>query len=52
MDNDERANEQPPKMEMGEKEPMKPNAEKILSLLVDLYAKQMGVKVKYIIKGE
>lgn len=34
---------------------MKPNAEKILSLLVELYAKQMGVKAKYIIetkKGE
>ena len=30
---------------------MKPNAEKILSLLVELYAKQMGVRVKYEIKG-
>jgi hypothetical protein len=29
---------------------MKPNAEKILSLLVDLYAKQMGVNVKYIVE--
>jgi hypothetical protein len=28
-----------------------PSAEKILSLLVDLYAKQMGVKVKYSIEG-
>ena len=25
----------------------KPSAEKILSVLIDLYAKQMGVKVKY-----
>lgn len=25
---------------------MKPSAEKILSLLIDLYSKQMGVKVK------
>ena len=32
---------------------MQPSAEKILSLLVDLYAKQMGVKVNYEIeKGE
>jgi hypothetical protein len=32
---------------------MQPSAEKILSLLVDLYAKQMGVKAKYeIVKGE
>jgi hypothetical protein len=31
---------------------MQPSAEKILSLLVDLYAKQMGVKVNYeIVKG-
>ncbi len=30
---------------------MKPSAEKILSVLVDLYAKQMGVKVKYEIEG-
>lgn len=30
---------------------MKPNPEKILSLLVELYAKQMGVKVNYIIEG-
>ncbi len=30
---------------------MKPNAEKILSLLIDLYAKQMGVKAKYSIEG-
>lgn len=30
---------------------MQPSAEKILSLLVDLYAKQMGVKVDYIIEG-
>ena len=29
---------------------MNPSAEKILSLLADLYAKQMGVKVKYIIE--
>lgn len=26
---------------------MRPSAEKILSVLVELYAKQMGVKVKY-----
>lgn len=26
---------------------MQPSAEKILSVLVDLYAKQMGVKVNY-----
>lgn len=26
---------------------MKPSAEKILSLLIELYAQQMGVKVKY-----
>ena len=32
---------------------MQPSAEKILSLLVDLYAKQMGVKIKFEIeKGE
>lgn len=30
---------------------MQPSAEKILSLLVDLYAKQMGVKIKYKIEG-
>lgn len=30
---------------------MPPSAEKILSLLVDLYAKQMGVKVDYKIEG-
>lgn len=30
---------------------MKPDGTKILSLLVDLYAKQMGVKVKYSIEG-
>lgn len=29
---------------------MKPNAEKILSVLVDLYAKQNGCKAKYIIE--
>lgn len=29
---------------------MQPSAEKILSLLVDLYAKQMGVTVNYIIE--
>ena len=29
---------------------MKPSAEKILSLLVDLYAKQMGVKAKFSIE--
>jgi hypothetical protein len=29
---------------------MKPSAEKILSVLVELYAKQMGVKAKYIIE--
>jgi hypothetical protein len=26
---------------------MKPNGEKILDLLIELYAKQMGVKIKY-----
>ena len=26
---------------------MKPSAEKILSLLIDLYSKQMGVKTTY-----
>lgn len=31
---------------------MQPVGEKILSLLVELYAKQMGVKVKFIIEGE
>ena len=30
---------------------MQPSAEKILSVLVDLYAKQMGVKIEYIIEG-
>ena len=30
---------------------MQPTAEKILSLLVDLYAKQMGVKINYKIEG-
>lgn len=30
---------------------MKPDGVKILSLLIDLYAKQMGVKVKYSIEG-
>ena len=30
---------------------MQPSAEKILSLLVDLYAKQMGVKIEYEIEG-
>ncbi len=30
-----------------------PSTQKILSLLIELYAKQMGVKVEYIIeKGE
>lgn len=29
---------------------MTPNAEKILSLLLELYAKQMGIKVKYIVE--
>lgn len=31
---------------------MKPSAEKILSVLIDLYAKQNGVKVQYIIEKE
>lgn len=31
---------------------MKPNAEKILSVLIDLYAKQNGVKAKYTIEKE
>ena len=31
---------------------MQPSAEKILSVLIDLYAKQMGVKAKYIIEKE
>lgn len=31
---------------------MKPNAEKILSVLIELYAKQNGCKVKYIIEKE
>ena len=31
---------------------MKPSAEKILSLLVELYAKQMGVTANYKIEGE
>lgn len=30
---------------------MQPSAEKILSVLVDLYAKQMGVKIEYVIEG-
>jgi hypothetical protein len=30
---------------------MQPSGEKILSLLVELYAKQMGVKAKFIIEG-
>ena len=30
---------------------MQPSAEKILSVLVDLYAKQMGVKIDYKIEG-
>ena len=30
---------------------MQPSAEKILSVLVDLYAKQMGVKIDYVIEG-
>jgi hypothetical protein len=29
---------------------MKPSAEKILSLLIELYAKQNGVSVEYIIE--
>ena len=29
---------------------MKPSAEKILSTLIELYAKQEGVKAKYIIE--
>lgn len=29
---------------------MQPSAEKILSVLVELYAKQMGVKVDYVIE--
>ncbi len=31
---------------------MKPSGEKILSVLIDLYAKQMGVKVNYKIEKE
>lgn len=31
---------------------MQPSAEKILSVLVDLYAKQMGVKIEYTIEKE
>jgi hypothetical protein len=31
---------------------MKPNGEKILDLLIELYAKQMGVKIKYIKEQE
>lgn len=32
---------------------MQPSADKILSVLIELYAKQMGVKVSYIVeKGE
>ena len=30
---------------------MQPSGEKILSLLVELYAKQMGVKAKFTIEG-
>jgi hypothetical protein len=30
---------------------MHPSAEKILSVLIDLYAKQMGVKIEYKIEG-
>ena len=30
---------------------MQPSAEKILSVLVDLYAKQMGVKIEFEIEG-
>ena len=30
---------------------MQPSAEKILSVLIDLYAKQMGVKIEYKIEG-
>jgi hypothetical protein len=30
---------------------MKPSAEKILSLLVELYAKQTGIKINYQIEG-
>ena len=30
---------------------MQPSAEKILSVLIDLYAKQMGVKIEYTIEG-
>ena len=30
---------------------MQPSAEKILSVLVELYAKQMGVKIDYKIEG-
>ena len=30
---------------------MQPNAEKILNLLISLYAKQMGVKIEYVIEG-
>ena len=29
---------------------MQPSAEKILSVLVELYAKQMGVKIEYTIE--
>lgn len=31
---------------------MQPNAEKILSVLIELYAKQMGVKAKFVIENE
>ena len=31
---------------------MKPSAEKILSVLIDLYAKQNGCKIKYTIEKE
>ena len=30
---------------------MQPSAEKILSVLIDLYAKQMGVTINYQIEG-
>ena len=30
---------------------MKPNAEKILTTLVEMYAKQMGVTIKFTIEG-
>ena len=31
---------------------MQPSGEKILSVLIDLYAKQMGVKINYTIEKE